>query len=75
MFRDKVAGTRVQTTSEEAGHEEVDQRIDANKSAKSIVENELNEDVDSVPSSRRLGPHETWAECVKQNLEGTVGDR
>ena len=51
--------TRMQTTSEETGHQKVDQGSDARKLVDSIVENELNDDVDSMPSSGCLGPYET----------------
>ena len=59
MLRDKVASGRVQTTSEEAGHDEVDQGFDARELVESIIENELNGNVDGMPSRGRLGPYET----------------
>ena len=73
MLRNKVAGARMEATSKETGHYEVDQGFDARKLVESIVETELNNDVDSMPSSERLGAYETRSEGVKQNLEGAMG--
>lgn len=74
MLRDKVASTRMQTTSEEAGHYKVDQGVDTRELVEGIVENELNDNIESMPSSRRLGPYETRSQRVKQNLERTIGE-
>ena len=62
----------MQTTGKETGHYEVDQGFDARKLVESTVENELDNDVDSMPSGGRLGAYETRSEGVKQNLEGTM---
>jgi hypothetical protein len=53
----KVASARMQTASKKTGHWEVDQGFNARKLVESIVENELNDDIDSMPSSGRLGPY------------------
>jgi len=74
VLRDKVASTRMQTTSEEAGHYKVDQGVDTRELVEGIVENELNDNIESMPSSRRLGPYETRSQRVKQNLERTIGE-
>lgn len=55
----------MQATSKETGHYEVDHGFDARKLVEGIVENELNNDVDSMPSGGRLGAYETRSEGVK----------
>ena len=70
-----MTGERVETASEEAGHDEVDEWPDAESLDKEVVENELDGDIDEVPDSKLLTTNEAWTESIEKYLERAKEER
>ena len=51
MFGNEMTGEGMETASEEARHNQVDEWLDTKSLDEEIVEGELNSDVDEVPDS------------------------
>lgn len=69
MLRDEVACAGVEASSEEAAHDEVDERSGAEGRHKDVVEDELDDDIDEMPLCELLGSDERGSESVEQDLE------
>jgi hypothetical protein len=72
MFGNKVTSTRMQASSEEAAHDEVYEGTCAVRRDEDIIEHDLRNDVEQVPSCQTLRAHERRSEGVEENLEGAI---
>ena len=72
MFGDKVARTWVEAAGEEAAGDEVDERLGAKSADEDVVEDELGEDVEEMPTCQALAADKVGSEGVKQYLERSV---
>jgi hypothetical protein len=69
MLRDEVACAWVEASSEEAAHDEVDERSGAEGRHENVVEDELDDDIDEMPLCELLGSDERGSQSVEQDLE------
>ena len=73
VLGDEVASERVQTTREEAGHEQVDERVLPADRDEGVVEDELGDEIGEMPLREGLRAHEARAEGVEEDLECPAG--
>jgi hypothetical protein len=65
MFSDEMSSTRMQATSEKAGHYEIYERSGPDKGVEQIVDEEDDKQVGNVPLSESLDPNKCGSEGVK----------
>ena len=67
-----MSSAGVQTTGEEARHEEVTERPQSHELDDDHIEDSLNHEVYQMPHRGCLVPYEPWTEGVKEYLEGAT---
>lgn len=79
VLGDEVAGARVQTSGQEAAHDEVGQGSAAGVLDEDVVEGELDCDVEELDLGEGQLVDHHWAQGVEEDLEGAeegfAGDR
>jgi len=71
MLSNEMPCAWVKTASEEAAHDQIDQRPDPVCRHEEVVEDDLNKYVHEMPLGEALSAHERGSKCVEENLEGT----
>ena len=69
MLGDEVRSARVQASSEERAHDQVDQRIPSERLDQQGVEGEYSGEVDEMPRGGFLRSDESRSKSVEQDLE------